>query len=156
MFSKRTLSDITLILENSSVAGQSKKHPLLPSLPDVELPDLHRVRQHYQEQMPSVRTPAALGVRPVMPAPLNIDDRSLFPHRVRDENSSAPRHVDLIDIGSCLDAPGAGAGADQKARLKEAAVMPSLNELCAQEIFMSELLEGFSSRSLAGLQVVLL
>mmetsp|Transcript_20093 Transcript_20093/g.33847 ORF Transcript_20093/g.33847 Transcript_20093/m.33847 type:complete len:523 (+) Transcript_20093:119-1687(+) len=154
LFSKRTISDIILILENTSTEGQAKKHPHLPTLPDVELPDLQRVRLHYQEQMPGAHTPAALGVRPVMPAPLNINDRTLFPHRIRDEDSNAPHHVDLIDIVSCLAAPGAGAGtgADQKSQSKEPAVTPSLDDLRAHKDFMSELLEGFSVGSLAGLQ----
>lgn len=145
------------MLESSApVDGQSKKNNSMPFLADVDIPDLQRVRQQYHEQMPVARTPATLGVRPVMPAPLNVSSKSLFSNSSHKDGPPGLKssHVDMIDIDSCISLDsGTGSSPAAGTEKKVSHIAPTLQDLLARDTFVDELLEGFSADSLAGLQV---
>lgn len=121
------------------------------------MPDLQRVRQQYQEQMPRAHTPATLGVRPVMAAPVSLHTHPLRPHPSRGDVGPSSRggvyRIDL-DLESLATDPEHARDTQRLALgAPAAAAAPSLLDLLHRESFMSELLEGFSAGSLSGFQV---
>lgn len=144
-FNEMTLTEIVRIVEKS--ASKQIGDESLPTLPDTTVPDLKRLRQQYCDNMPELHNPNNLGVRPVISSPIAIHKNALFPHKSRSEGLKAlqrPEYVDIISSDNDSSVFGNSS--------LDSSLYPSFVDVIEQDEFMSELLEGFSSGSLTGLQ----